>query len=373
MVGGMTRRSGELLTSLQAGRAGAALAVAFYHASLYIFALKKYWGYDPTYNFFEFGHAGVEFFFVLSGFIIFYIHQPDLGRPLRLFPYLRKRFLRIYPIYWIVLAGVIAVYFTVPSFGYPYHREAGTILSSILLVHVNGNANTDLAVAWTLYHEIAFYAVFALAIFNKRFGLAAIAVWMLVSAATLIIEPQVYSVAFFFSPLQLLFGMGMLSCWIVNGCRVPMPGWLTWSGVALFAAAAMEDDYLSWLTEMDRALVYGFASALIVTGIVTLERQGRLKVPAVLVLMGNASYIIYLIHFTLLSGLAKLFMVAGAKEALPALLSFFLLVALAILLGIAAHVWVERPLLRFLNALWRSRDRKVEAEAPAEQPDRIAA
>src|SRR5436190_1288571 len=116
------------MATLQAGRALAALLVVLYHNGLYIFALDKYWGADPSRGLFNFGHAGVEFFFVLSGFIIFYIHGKDLGVPSRFFSFIRKRFIRIYPIYWLVLAAIIPVYFLVPSFGFDYHRRIDTII-----------------------------------------------------------------------------------------------------------------------------------------------------------------------------------------------------------------------------------------------------
>jgi len=368
----MTSRSHdhELLTSVQAGRAIAALLVIFSHASLHIFALDKYWGYDPARHFFDFSHAGVEFFFVLSGFIILYIHQKDLGKPSRFFSYAMKRFLRIYPVYWIVMVAVMCVYFLVPSYGYPYHREIGTILSSILLVHINGNEKSELAVAWTLYHEILFYCFFALAIFNKRLGIVMMAAWMGASAATLMAKPDSYSIEFLFSPLELLFGMGMIACLVTKNIRIPSPRVLVLVGIAIFTAIAMEEDYIWWLSEIPRNLIYGFASALILIGIVQMEYQGHLKVPAPLLLMGNASYVTYLIHLTLLSFLAKMFIYMGAREALPALLSYFLISALAVCIGIAAHLWGERPLLRFLRT-WFSNRAGRGVLLP--QPDRIAA
>jgi len=339
----------ETLASLQAGRAVAAMLVAFYHTGALVMPLDKYWGYDPSYHFFDFGRAGVEFFFVLSGFIIFYIHGKDLGQPSQFFPYLKKRFLRIYPIYWIILAAIIPIYFLVPSFGFPYHREAGTIISSILLVHVNGNSNTELAAAWTLYHEMMFYFLFSLAILNKRLGMAIIAGWLLASSATLVVIPQSYIIEFLFSPLHLLFGMGMLSCWIVNRTPFFSPRPIALAGVALFLAAGMEENYSRWLADMPRTVIYGLGSALILMGIVTIERQGNLKTPPALVLIGNASYATYLINFTVLSLLAKIFIYIGLREALPALASYVFLTALSILLGVLFYLWVERPVMRFVR------------------------
>ena len=59
----------------------------------------------PFGGLFLFAHAGVDFFFVLSGFIIYRVHRGDIGSPHRLSRYAWRRFVRIYPTYWIILAG----------------------------------------------------------------------------------------------------------------------------------------------------------------------------------------------------------------------------------------------------------------------------
>jgi exopolysaccharide production protein ExoZ len=339
----------ETFASLQAGRALAALLVVLYHNSLYIFALEKYWGVDPSYGLFDFGHSGVEFFFVLSGFIIFYIHEKDLGLPSQFSSFIRKRFIRIYPIYWLMLAAIVPIYFMVPSFGFEYHRQLGTILSSIVLVYTSENLWSEIAVAWTLYHEILFYFLFSLAILSKRFGLALLTVWLSASLLSFFIPAPRFLFEYLFSHLHLLFGMGMIACLMAKYRTIAAPATLAVLGALIFIAAGLEEDYVNQLSENSRDLFYGFGSMLAVIGGVELERQDRLRVPAWLQLMGNASYAIYLTHFTLLSLLAKIFMRLGAKENLPILLSYILLPALAVSLGIVIHILVERPLLRKLQ------------------------
>jgi peptidoglycan/LPS O-acetylase OafA/YrhL len=55
------------------------------------------------------GRCGVDFFFILSGVVIFMAHSNDLSKPSRIRPFLWKRFRRIYPIYWIMLIPTIAI------------------------------------------------------------------------------------------------------------------------------------------------------------------------------------------------------------------------------------------------------------------------
>lgn len=350
MTNGATAPAGHhTLFSLQAGRAIAALLVVLYHNSLYIFALDKYWGFDPAYGLFNFGHAGVQFFFVLSGFIIFYIHGKDIGLPSRFLAFVRKRFIRIYPIYWLVLAAIIPVYFLAPSFGFAYHRSIVTILSSIVLVYFDESLRSEIAVAWTLYHEMLFYFIFALAIFSRRFGLAILSLWFAASILSLLITFPPFFSDYLFSPLHLLFGMGIASCWLLRRSRIKAPILFALLGTLLFIAAGMEENYGLWLAEQHRNIFFGLGSAVALLGFVELERQGRLHVPGWLRLMGDASYAIYLTHFTVLSLLAKIFIRFGAREQLPVMLSYILLPVLAVLIGIAVHLVIERPLLRKLQ------------------------
>jgi exopolysaccharide production protein ExoZ len=89
------------LDTLQAGRAFAALAVVLFHLNIYAFGTKPHMGGELS-SLFNMGYAGVEFFFVLSGFLMMHVHHADLGRPEKLAAYARKRAVRIYPMYWIV-------------------------------------------------------------------------------------------------------------------------------------------------------------------------------------------------------------------------------------------------------------------------------
>src|SRR5580692_2096905 len=99
---------GGRLLGIQLARGAAAVLVVLYHAGRGL-ALPQYLGHVPLGGLFNFGHAGIDFFFVLSGFIIFTVHHGDIGRPSALPRYVWRRLARIYPIYWVVTAIVIAL------------------------------------------------------------------------------------------------------------------------------------------------------------------------------------------------------------------------------------------------------------------------
>lgn len=82
--------------SIQIGRALAAQYVAIFYAEKII---KAWMGQSLNSGFALAGHSGVEFFFVLSGFIMPHVHWKDIDRPDSIYPYVRSRVIRIYPIF----------------------------------------------------------------------------------------------------------------------------------------------------------------------------------------------------------------------------------------------------------------------------------
>jgi exopolysaccharide production protein ExoZ len=145
------------------------------------------------------------------------------------------------------------------------------------------------------------------------------------------------------SPLNLEFMFGVLAAWIAKGTGSRLaPWWWAVAGVAL--ALAM----LTLMTEDNlplARLAFAFGLALVVVGFALLERGATLAWPALLLLMGNASYSLYLIHNPLLSVTQRLFgrLDLGWLVALP------LGVAVSLLAGVLYFWLVERPALGFFR------------------------
>src|SRR5262249_9117978 len=95
------------LDGIQAARGIAALLVVAFHLTG---LSQRLWNQTFAGGFFAFGWAAVDLFFVLSGFIIYYVHGRDIVRPERLRPYAWRRFARIYPIYAIVTLAILPIY-----------------------------------------------------------------------------------------------------------------------------------------------------------------------------------------------------------------------------------------------------------------------
>lgn len=309
------------------------MLVLLFHASATI-GSETYGAQVVFGNFFSWGHAGVQFFFVLSGFIILFVHRHDLGRPEKIRSYASKRFLRIYPVYWVVLAPLITLYFAVPSFGTGTETELPVLVGSIFLV---GTAPPILAVAWTLFHEILFYGIFGLMILHRRLGMIAMGVWF---------AGCVFGPTYVFAPINLLFLFGMAAAWLA-----PRPGKLPalpclLAGVSGFVGVGVAE-WLGWFEPVDTpsTILYGLAALLVVIGSVRLEQENKVTLPWAVSLVGDASYSIYLVHYPVIV------MVAKVLVGMPAHLLFAIAVVIAAGAGIALHLIVERPILSLTNRL----------------------
>lgn len=332
-----------MLKSLQAGRAIAALMVVFYHLSTSIWGVAKYFPHQFAASF-SFANSGVQFFFVLSGFIIFYIHRDDINQPAAFFGFLRKRFIRIYLPYWIVLAVVIPVALSVTRWGEGHETEPLALFTSFFLLPFP--LSPILHVAWTLKHEVFFYAVFALCIVNARVGVTIMVAWQIGCAVALPFGEIPFPLNFVFSPNNILFGIGMVTAYLVMNWRIPAPRTLMVAGIVLFFATGLHSVYAKDMLQGSVYILgFGVASAIAMIGAVTAEKAGLLPVPKLLVLLGDASYAIYLIHFLVLTLGMKILFATRLSYVLPETVSFSLLFAVAVVVGVAFHLLIERPAL----------------------------
>ena len=132
------------------------------------------------------------------------------------------------------------------------------------------------------------------------------------------------------------------------------------AGAALFLGAGMEEVYVRSFSFDVSSLLYGAGSTLIIAVAVESERQGRLRVPSVLLYLGNASYSIYLAHVLALSVLAKVAVIVAQHVPVPHAAIYLGLVAGSTLAGVGLHELVEKPVLSFLGQ-WRPQRRRSAA------------
>ena len=120
------------------------------------------------------GRWGVAFFFVLSGFIIYHVHSGDLGAPERALNFAWRRFIRIFPTYWLV---VFVALFVRQYLGNPEYRvpiDAAFVVGQIFMIP----QELFIPVAWSLRYELLFYSLFFVVILNFRIGVALFSLWL---------------------------------------------------------------------------------------------------------------------------------------------------------------------------------------------------
>jgi exopolysaccharide production protein ExoZ len=295
----------QKLRSIQVLRGLAACAVVFLHA---------YPDPDGPVGNAGYGAAGVDLFFVISGFIMASVSQ---GRTAGQF--LGDRLWRIYPLWWV---AVLPWLFMVP-------RGPTFLASSLTLwpIYADGYFVPVLKVGWTLSFELLFYLAMTAAIATRAaVPLALYALFLVGALATS--SPLLH---FLGSPMALEFLMGVL---IARLPRHAAFGILVPIGIALFACtspgigdveASLGPQWALW-----RALLWGIPAALVVWGTLSLDRVFKHRVFDVPVALGDASYSIYLFHPLVAYGLdlvwpARILLAAGV--------------------GWAMHLLVERRLL----------------------------
>lgn len=329
------------LGSLELGRGLAALAVVAHHAGVASDAFTS--SSQKHGHWFEAGALGVDFFFVLSGFIIFHVHRVDPRSFAAARNFFWKRLRRIYTPYLPVTLALIAAYLMFPGIS-QVNRDWGWFTSLTLMPSRSPPA---LAVAWTLVFEMIFYIFFLTFFFTRHF-------WWLVSAwvgATISISffnmANVTSFPPFnviFHPLILEFVAGMIMAMLFS--RLPPSLWAlpTFAGLALAIVFFMYPGA--------HRIFFGLALAPLVLGLALMESHFGYLLPAPALLLGASSYAIYLVHNPLQSVIARVFRAPDNW-----LLTFAACCIGGVAAGIAYHVFYERPILRLLSR--RSKNKKI--------------
>ena len=358
-----------MLHTIQAGRGFAALAVAAYHLSI-LLGEPRYLGQEVFHGFTWRGNLGVGFFFVLSGFIIMFAHSKDVGRPKHLKSYALKRFTRIYPVYWTYTAAfcilVLLGYGTVITL--PVKAIDWASIASLIRFT---SVPTPLAPAWTLFHEVVFYAIFALLILGERVGWFLIALWTAI--LLILFEMPDYNRPTFTATLlglnNLYFIFGIAAFYLSRFgsfaiCRIAFM-----SGLVLLVGNYFVE--LSFGPAKLLIVLYGASFSGIISGLASLELNFKnIKEVSLFTLLGNASYSIYLTHLAFEGLFTKIFIYVSKIIPMTNGILYLVVFSASVTGGVMAYLLFERPLLAFMRNLLLPRtqgQRGKERLAPSNQ------
>lgn len=284
-----TRRSNaKQLESLQFLRFVAAFAVVLFH-----FGSGLTIQYHLDRNYLGMGAAGVDVFFVLSGFIISYSSDPARG----LGYFARKRLARIVPLYWLLTVPVILIALVKPSLLNSTIVSVETVAKSLLFVpyQKNGGAiQPILFLGWTLCYEMFFYMIYgACLLFGMRATWYACAVVLLLVALGMIWPHGSVEWRFYTSPILIEFALGMM----LHKAYSASDAFKSGSNPAAIALVVLACSIHFFVVTFIGSSIFASSlfAVLLVSGFLLMRLpHGRLW--ATLVLLGDASYSLYLIH-----------------------------------------------------------------------------
>ena len=270
------------------------------------------------------GYLGVDFFFVLSGFIIYH---STVGRGRTARDYGWARFKRVYLPYLPIGIAMALLYTVLPNVS-AGDRE-WSWLPSLTLLPVN--ANPALSVAWTLKHEILFYTVFGLLYFTRTLA-PGLVIWAILIVINTIAGIRNVPLAL----INIEFLMGIVAAILYRTRRTH---WL----MLVVSAAAL---WLWWMLgeKVEYSVLIGLAVACAIPMVALRETDGKLTMPPLLIFLGTASYSIYLIHGSIISIVIRLF------SSFPWFVSLPLCIVISTAGGVGYWWLVER---RFLGTARR--------------------
>ncbi len=339
------------LDGIEFCRGVAACMVVFYHISRHY---HKNFGEYPFTSITEFGHAGVDFFFTLSGFIILYVHHNDIGKKEKYFPYLFKRLARVYPIYWFVILLHLALVPFIANSGFP---TINGFLKNLVL-WPQGFDGLIIGVSWTLQHEMVFYILFSVLILNQYLGGLLLILWFIfIIAVNYFLPPTTLpEIPVFFSAFNSQFLMGMLAALAVINWKISFPIFLLFFGLIGFTVTAFYEleGILNGFGRYAR-LFYGLSSTLIIIGYVAYEKKQGITMPWVGRILGRSSYSIYLTHLFFNGIIFKTFSILGVVAFLPYWGSAFIVTLTVIIAACITSTLVELPLTRLTRRLLLSK------------------
>jgi peptidoglycan/LPS O-acetylase OafA/YrhL len=283
---------GMKLRSIQILRGLAALLVVFYHIRAQEFrgiaangGSETSWLTGVVTN----GYAGVDLFFVISGFIMVYVTDGLPHGMKTSADFLFARLTRVYPIWWF-FASIMAVYLvgfhSLSGLGEGWQSFARSepvvpyIIKSFLLLPQA--EDPILGVGWTLVHEVYFYLVFTLILLVRRsllpflllaWGLAVIAG----SAAGLSGPRPVDFAALVFFPMTMEFILGAATALILTSGIAWRSGTITLvAALAFVGALCVQGVETEHTLQWGRVALYGIPSALLLYGVASLDLTDRL-------------------------------------------------------------------------------------------------
>ncbi len=335
------RRMERQYAGIQYMRGGAAMTVLLVHSFMPVFGPIRYAG------------LVISLFFLISGFLVVAITS-DATRPRR---FMLARIRRIGPVYWL-LTGLAAILLwggvnwqsPIPFwhlFSYDPPLPWRFIAASLAFIPAwNQGAGTVQPVnpvGWTVNLEMLYYAIFALLLYLPRRWLMpaltiAIGTLALIGIFNRPDHPALWA---WTHPIGLdfLIGAWIGHAWQTRGNMWRVLGWCSLAVITVLLLRAV----MGHFDPLIFAALFGPIFGALFVAVIRAEERGEgIRAARLPMLIGNASYSIYLTQFSVMLMLN----LAGVPHGL---LFGVVQLILSTSLGIVIHLLLEDPLLRLMG------------------------
>jgi len=305
------------------------------------------------------GESGVDILFVIYGFVTLLTTFAAFDTDVKPVAFLSRRLIRIYPFYWVCCLAFLAIW----SIGFLKSRtlSISAILESLLLIPT---PETLIGPSWILSYLVYFAVIYAATLLLRArdlsIGLTTVTILLLLVAS------QWFPVGslrdFTGKPIVLEFCFGlMLARWFLTGSTKIAFGW-SLLGLALLAVAPpfVPTPDASGLSGLPRILFWGVPAVLLLASFLSFTRPNH-AIGRFAVLVGQAAYAIYLTHFFVMIFYERLLKTAIGDHSQIAIIP--IVIVLCIVVGLATHIVIERPLVSGVLNLAGLKPRRCKAAA----------
>ena len=341
-----------MVVSIQYLRGLAALMVVYHHSISKIHDMNP----ESFIPYSGFGGAGVDIFFVISGFIMWVTTASKTESP-AYFWY--RRIIRVVPLYWFFILIIIVPKLFIPELFQSIQLDPEHIVKSLLFIPHYHPVVSDqiwpiLIPGWTLNYEMFFYFLFGASLFLSQTARLPALIFTFLLLVT--IGQWVPSD----SPLLITYTDSLLLeflAGIIIGVFYTR-GFALNSTLARAMLAASIILFVGFETSIlpggARVITWGVPAILLVIATLSLEREGKISRLNSLQKIGDASYSIYLSHLLTIEVVELLWTISGWQtETIATQLTFLALCLVAsTFVGIVAYNMIERPSLKLLRPLW---------------------
>ncbi len=310
------------------------------------------------------GAFGVDAFFCISGFMIMFSTHNSTNR------FFTKRLIRILPLYYIMTIATFLLLLVAPGMFETTAADPMYLVKSLLFLPFdigNGALQPLMRIGWTINCEIFFYFVFWLSfkISHKYRGLiSSVIIALLVIVANLIPEVSELGFApltFYGAPVMLDFILGIIAYYVCReiyqgiqrkgsvGTQKPLSLLLVIPSLILIGLMVSISQIDS--TGFQRPLIWGTAGFLLVLCFFMMELKCK-NIPKSLVVLGNASFSLYLLHYYPVMLINRL--VPNSELLTPlSLLGAIGGIILSVVLALLSYEWIEKRLSGWLKSFWK--------------------